>query len=90
MPRRFMLLTVLLCAAVPAFAVDTDIAAEYRKVIETRCVSCHEAGRIEQALAEGRNVDEIVDKMIRMGAQLSSHERDVLGIYWKAEQQQKK
>jgi len=90
MQRLLILLMGLLCAASTALAVDAGISAEYRAVIENRCVSCHESGRIEKALTEGRNVDEILDKMIRMGAQLSSREREVLGIYWKAEQQEKK
>lgn len=74
-------LTVVLAAPV-AMAVEKGTVEEYRKIIQSRCTSCHEPGRIEKAMAEGRNVKEILNKMQGMGAELTERDRDVLGIFW--------
>jgi len=89
--KRLILLLVLTGICAPSLWAEETVSVDaYRQIIESRCTSCHEAGRIEQAMAEGRNVNEILDKMIRMGAQLSDREREVLGIYWNAAKQEKK
>ncbi|PNU21687.1 hypothetical protein C2E25_00190 [Geothermobacter hydrogeniphilus] len=58
-----------------------DQFAEVNRIINTRCTGCHNRQRIDQALAAGRNLDEIQQKMIRFGARLSPKEQSVLGIF---------
>jgi mono/diheme cytochrome c family protein len=74
-------LVVLLFAPL-ALAADNGTLGEYRKIIESRCTSCHEPGRIEQAMAEGRDINEILNKMQKMGAEMTPRDRSVLGIFW--------
>ena len=82
-------LLILLSASV-ASAVDKGSMEEYRKIIEKRCTACHDAGRIEQAMQEGRNINEILNKMQSMGAELTPRDKDVLGIFWGSPLQDKK
>ena len=80
----------LFTSASLAMAAGDGTIEEYRKIIETRCVSCHETGRIEQAMSEGRNIGEILNKMQQMGAELTSRDKDVLGIFWGSPLKEKK
>ena len=81
--KQIALLTFgVLLTAVTALAVNSGSIEEYRKIIESRCSSCHDADRIEQAMIEGRNINEILNKMQAMGADLTPRDRDVLGIFW--------
>jgi hypothetical protein len=72
---------LLLCSPV-VLAADSGSVEEYRQIIKDRCTSCHEAGRIEKAMAEGQNIGEILNKMQRMGAELTPRDKSVLGIFW--------
>jgi len=58
-----------------------DQFAEVNRIINTRCTGCHSRQRIDQALAAGRDLNEIQQKMIRFGARLSPKEQSVLGIF---------
>lgn len=82
MKQSVLIVLALLLSAAAGFAVDTGSREEYRKIIESRCTSCHDADRIEQAMAEGRNINEILNKMQAMGAELTPRDKDVLGIFW--------
>jgi len=55
--------------------------AEVNQIISTRCTSCHNRQRIDEALASGQNLAEIQQKMIRFGANLSAKEQSVLGVF---------
>ena len=83
------LFLVLFCAP-SALAADNGTVGEYRKIIERRCTSCHEADRIAQAMAEGRNIGEILNKMQKMGAELTPRDKNVLGIFWGSPLKEKK
>lgn len=74
-------LCILLSPAV-VLAADNGSAEEYRKIIENRCTACHDADRIERAMIQGDNVNEILNKMQKMGAKLTPRDKDVLGIFW--------
>ncbi|GAB4561637.1 MAG: hypothetical protein Tsb0017_19350 [Geothermobacteraceae bacterium] len=58
-----------------------DRFAEVNRVIQLRCTGCHSRERIDQALAEGRDLDVIQQKMVRFGANLSAREQNVLGVF---------
>ena len=51
-------------------------------VIEQRCIACHSAQVIEAAIAAGKNMQKIQERMEQKGARLSAKERTVLGVFW--------
>jgi uncharacterized membrane protein len=51
-------------------------------VIEKRCISCHSDKVIKDAIAAGKNMHQIQQRMEQKGAQLSADDRKVLGIFW--------
>ena len=77
------LVTLLSCGA--AFARNSDFI-EFQQILDTKCSQCHPRARIEQAIERGENFEEIITKMIRLGAKLSSHEQQVLGVFWRSEE----
>lgn len=52
-------------------------------LIEKKCTSCHTDQRIREALASGKNMQDIQSRMEQKGLKLSSEERSVLKIFWK-------
>lgn len=51
-------------------------------VIEKRCISCHNERIIEEAIAAGKNMQQIQQRMEQKGAKLTADERRVLGVFW--------
>lgn len=51
-------------------------------VIEKKCISCHSAKVIEQAIASGKDMQKIQRRMEQKGVKLSANDRTVLGIFW--------
>jgi hypothetical protein len=82
MKQNIVVLCLMFLCTSTALAADNGSIDEYRQIIEARCTSCHEAGRIEKAMAEGRNIGEILNKMQQMGAELTPRDKSVLGIFW--------
>jgi len=56
-----------------------------RKLIATRCSSCHSTKRIFKKKRSGEAWDEIVDRMVRHGASLNSKEKGMIEDYLSAE-----
>ncbi len=81
-------LAVLLSYSVPAFAQAPGDFVEFQRILNTKCSQCHTRVRIEQALQRGENLNEILQKMISFGAQLTAREKQVLGVFWKEQRQQ--
>ncbi len=79
------LLTVVLTAGVAA-ASDGD-ATEYQRILDSKCSQCHPRGRIEQAIARGDDYSAVIQKMLRFGAQITPQEQQVLGVFWRRQQQ---
>jgi len=52
-------------------------------VIDNKCISCHSGKRIEDAIAAGKDMLKIQQRMEQQGAKLTADERSVLGIFWK-------
>jgi hypothetical protein len=52
-------------------------------VIQKKCVSCHSDKVIRDAIAAGKNMQQIQQRMEAKGVQLSADDRSVLGIFWK-------
>lgn len=56
---------------------------EAHGIIGKKCTVCHSGQRIDAALAAKKDMLNIQREMEKRGAELSTSERDVLGIYWK-------
>ena len=56
--------------------------AEFRQVIDRRCLGCHDRERIEQARRRQEALEPLMRRMAERGAVLSSREREVLGAFW--------
>jgi len=89
MRRDFLILLALLFAAAHAGAGDRvevrGIAPhqEGLKVIEEKCLNCHNRERIDAAMKARRKMDRILARMEKKGVSLTDRERMVMGIYWK-------
>ena len=53
------------------------------KVIEEKCLACHNRQRIDAAIRERREMEKIVKEMERKGAKLTEKDRSVIGHFWK-------
>lgn len=51
-------------------------------VIQSKCISCHGAKVIEDAIAAGKNMQKIQQRMEQKGVKLSANDRTVLGVFW--------
>ena len=53
------------------------------KVIDEKCLACHNRQRIEAAAKGRRDMERIVQRMEKKGAALTEKDRQVLGHFWK-------
>ena len=58
------------------------LRGEEIKVVEEKCLSCHNEQRIDKAVKERRDMDEILKKMGKKGVVLTDRERQVMGHFW--------
>ncbi len=81
MSRKIIVLLIgSILTAFSAFAqLNND---EALRIIQKRCSQCHPPDRLNQAMQRGDNFDEIITKMIRLGARIDSNEQEVLGVFW--------
>ena len=82
MKYAVLLMAMVLFAATAVFAADPNDPEEYREIIEKRCTLCHTPDRIEEAMRAGQDMNQILNKMMAMGATLSDQEQKVLGTFW--------
>lgn len=82
MKSAVLIIVMTLFAASAALAANMNDPKEYKEIIENRCTKCHTQERIEAAIKEGRDMNQILNKMIKMGATLSDREKEVLGTFW--------
>lgn len=74
-------LAALLVTA-PVFSAELYDPKEYQEIIDKRCTLCHTKERIEAAIENGEDINQILNKMLRMGAKLTDREKKVLGTFW--------
>jgi hypothetical protein len=55
---------------------------EFRQVIDTRCLNCHNRQRIEQAQKRQMVLESLQQRMIDHGAVLSERDKQMLGAFW--------
>jgi len=82
--KRYLLSVLLVLFFLSGSAFAEGDYVEFQRILDSKCSQCHTRVRIEQAMRRGENFDQIISKMIRFGAKLSSHERQVLGVFWSA------
>jgi cytochrome c-type biogenesis protein CcmH/NrfF len=82
MKSALILIALTLFAASTIYAADPNDPQEYAEIIKKRCTLCHTQERIESAIREGRDMNQILIKMMQMGAQLTDQEQKVLGTFW--------
>jgi uncharacterized membrane protein len=58
--------------------------AKFNQIIDTKCSKCHTRLRIEQAIEQGADMNAIIAKMIQFGADISSQEQEVMGVFWRS------
>jgi hypothetical protein len=79
-----MLLLMLMAAG----AEEKDLGGHRRwdteplRVIEEKCLVCHNLQRIEKALAQRKDMEGLQKRMEQKGAVLTDKERQVLGHFW--------
>lgn len=55
---------------------------DFQETIEARCTICHTRERVDQALAEGEDLETLLQQMIERGAILNERDQNVLGTFW--------
>jgi len=83
--RRLTTFIALILLSCPTSLLAADLQANQEKfdqIINKRCVRCHTRDRIDEALKKGENIEQILEKMLRFGVNLSERDREVLGTFW--------
>lgn len=62
--------------------VDLGGYREFERIIETRCVLCHNRDRIDEAIEKRLPYETIEEIMLKRGAILTEQDREVLRIFW--------
>jgi hypothetical protein len=88
---KSLMLTVVVGSfwIVPAFAAEkqTDVRGvalhqEGLKVIEEKCLVCHNRQRIDDAVKDRRRMESILKAMEQKGVTVTEQERKVMGHFW--------
>jgi hypothetical protein len=80
-----LLLLPLAAAAVPGAVHDPHRLPdndEFQSTIEARCTICHTRERVDGAINEQADLEELMQRMIERGAILSERDQKVLGTFW--------
>jgi hypothetical protein len=87
--RNYTLLVAicfLLIAAIVLVSCNSssDASPDGKALLEDRCVECHNLSRVKSANMTREEWARNIDRMITLGAELSSEERDLLLDYLEA------
>ncbi len=89
MKKILLIMLLLLAGTGPALAVGETDYIEFQKILDSKCSKCHARTRVDQAMAEHRDMLEIQQRMIRHGAELNTREQQVLGVFFRAQEVRK-
>jgi hypothetical protein len=53
-------------------------------VIDAKCKNCHNRQRVDTAIKDKQDMQEVLRKMEQKGVQLTAKEKEVLGVFWKS------
>jgi hypothetical protein len=75
---------ILLPSVVPAQVDTREIKqqGEASRVIEEKCLICHNRQLIEEAIKEKQEMDQVLRRMEKKGVVLTGKERRVMGVFW--------
>ena len=87
---RVLLVLALLVLPAPVLAVSGAVHDvhklpsndEFQTTIEARCTICHTRARVDRAIGEQENLEELMQRMIERGAILNNRDQKVLGTFW--------
>jgi len=65
-----------------AWGIDNNLAPQLQQVLEQRCTGCHTLERVNIAIHQGRDLEELQAAMLARGAILSSEDKQILGTFW--------
>jgi len=85
MKKLFLILLILSVAGLAQAAENADYI-EFHKILDTKCSKCHSRSRVDQAMAEKRDMMEIQERMLSRGAELNPREQQVLGIFFRGQE----
>ncbi len=80
-----LLLLPVTAAAVPGAAHDVHRLPEndeFQNTIEARCTICHTRERVDEAIGQQADLEELMQRMIERGAILNQRDQKVLGTFW--------
>lgn len=80
-------LAFVLCYVSPVFATQEDVRGinlqpPENKIIDEKCLGCHNRQKINAAVKQRKNMEKIVTQMETKGAVLTDADRQVLGHFW--------
>jgi len=79
-------LTAIMLPAFPVFAQEETRGVKFRgeelKVIEEKCLVCHNRQRIDAAIKERQEMEQILRQMGKKGVILTDKEHRVMGHFW--------
>ena len=78
-----VVLPVLGMAAEDTRRLDYQYHEQGLKVIEEKCLVCHNRKRIEEAAASRQDMEKIQRQMEQKGVVLSDKEKQVMGVFWR-------
>ncbi len=84
--KKLLFALLILSLAGLAQAAEKADYIEFHKILDTKCSKCHSRARVDQAMAEKRDMLEIEERMLRHGAELTSREQQVLGIFFRGQE----
>ena len=81
-----LLMVAIMASASPAFAREeirgVTLRTEELKVIEEKCLVCHNRQRIDAAMKERQEMEQILRQMEKKGVVMTEKERMVMGHFW--------
>ena len=80
-----LLLLPVAAAAVPGAVQDVHHLPEndeFQDTIEARCTICHTRARVDEAIGQQADLEELMQHMIERGAILNERDKKVLGTFW--------
>ncbi len=80
-----LLLLPVAAVAVPGAVHDVHRLPEndeFQNTIEARCTICHTRARVDEAIGQQADFEELMQLMIERGAILNQRDQKVLGTFW--------
>lgn len=84
MDTPFVMLVVILLIGLFASACGSsgnDVAPDGKSLLEDRCTECHTLSRVEKAAKTRDGWSTTISRMVSLGAELNSEEREILLDY---------